>query len=398
MIQTQPSTAYYSLESGLPASVRVSRFQGESGVEEYHIIVQPTEYDDVETQLGWIDEAYELALSYLEVGLETSVLRRFFCSDLVNQAGAMRSRPISDPNNADSPCAVSWVGQPPAPPAKVALWAYHIYDAHAELQKRTDRSSLTIKRGDLEHMWTTGVACPGKATSYEQTQSILHSYRNMLELQGLSLADNVIRTWFFVRDVDASYQGLVDARGELFARHGLTADTHYIASTGIEGTSADVAATVTMDAYAISGLVPDQIQFLSAEDFLSPTSVYGVTFERGVSVAYSDRKHILISGTASIDSEGHIVYPGCVLKQLDRTLQNIDALLREAGATFRDTCVFIVYVRDPIDVDTVNKALSERLGEAPYQIVVAPVCRPGWLIEIECQAVVSTSCPALPAF
>ncbi len=70
----------------------------------------------------------------------------------------------------------------------------------------------------------------------------------------------------------------------------------------------DFAADVMMDAYAISGVRKEQIRYLSAPDHLSPTHVYGVTFERGVSVAYQDRKHIIISGTASIDSAGKIVY------------------------------------------------------------------------------------------
>ena len=76
--------------------------------------------------------------------------------------------------------------------------------------------------------------------------------------------------------------------------------------------------------------------FLSALDHLSATDLYGVTFERATAVTYQDRKHIIISGTASIDSRGEIVAPGDIFKQLDRALENIDALLSSGKAQRTD--------------------------------------------------------------
>ena len=164
------------------------------------------------------------------------------------------------------------------------------------------------------------------------------------------------------------------------------------------GASKDVAAIVTKDGYAILGVRADQIEFLSAPDHLSPTHIYGVTFERGVSVGYRDRKHVIISGTASIDRAGRIVHAGDVMRQLDRALENVQALLQQAGATFLDVCSFIVYVRDPSDLGAVQRVMNERFGAAPVQVVVASICRPGWLVEIECQAIVSSAGSALPVF
>jgi hypothetical protein len=40
----------------------------------------------------------------------------------------------------------------------------------------------------------------------------------------------------------------------------------------------------------------------------------------------------------------------------------------------------------------------ERFPGRPYVIVHAPVCRPGWLIEMECMAVKQVNNPSLPAF
>ncbi len=359
-------------------------------------MVRPTQYADFQTQLEWLVEAYENALQSLGINRRSCVLRRFFCSDLSNQAAELAKSSYA---KADADlCAVSLIRQPPLAPAKVALWAYHVNDSAKALVKAEQDQSLELHRGELTHIWTTDVRSTVRRDSYDQTQAIIEGYQSALRGDGLSLADNVIRTWFFVQNVDANYGGLVKARKDVFAQYGLTPDTHFIASTGIEGTSADLQAKVSMDAYAIDGVQPEQIGFLSASDNLSPTFIYGVTFERGVSVSYRDRKHIFISGTASIDAQGDILYEGDVLRQLDRTLVNIQALLNEAEASLGDVSMLVVYVRDPSDLDAVHKAMLKRFGSAPMQVVVAPVCRPGWLVEIECQAISAVSNPSLPTF
>ncbi|MHB9131232.1 MAG: Rid family hydrolase [Armatimonadota bacterium] len=395
MTQGQSRMKYCDVECGeLPVLVSVSHFRGHSGVEEYHLMVRPTAYADIATQAAWVNSAYLLACASLGLEADTGVFRRVFCSDLPNQAAALKT----DLGDLDESCAVSWVSQPPVPPAKVALWAYHVNEPGETLDKRKEGTTLTLRRGALSHCWTTGITSTEMATSRLQTEDILTSYEAGLRARGLNLADHVLRTWFFVQNVDANYQGLVTARKDFFATRGLTPETHYIASTGIEGRSANPHETVMMDAYAIAGVHQEQIRYLAAPDHLCPTHRYGVTFERGVSVAYQDRQHVLISGTASIDNTGSIVHPGNVEKQLERTLENVRALLHQAGATFNDVCMHIVYVRDPSDTDIVLQMMQERFSAMPMQVVVAPVCRPGWLVEIECEAIVPAVNPSLPAF
>jgi len=382
----------------VPASVSVSRFQGESGVDEYHVVVHPSGYATTDAQLDWVFAAYRQALDSLGLDLGSAVVRRFFCSDLTNQAPALQARPFSNPDSVEVPCAVSWVCQPPMPPAKVAMWAYHVQDPREGLRKSRGGNTLTLHRAELAHHWTTGLTSPGSDGAYGQTRAILEHYDAFLQSQGLTLADHVVRTWFFVQDIDANYQGLVVARREFFDEHDLTAETHYIASTGIEGAHADVTAKVTLDAYAVSGLWPGQISYLSAPDHLSPTHVYGVTFERGTAVDYRDRRHVIISGTASIDRDGKILHLGDVSRQLDRTLENVEALLAQAGAGLSDVGMFVVYLRDPSDYELAWRRMRERFPGTPMAVAVARVCRPGWLIEVECLAAVSASHPRLPSF
>jgi enamine deaminase RidA (YjgF/YER057c/UK114 family) len=107
---------------------------------------------------------------------------------------------------------------------------------------------------------------------------------------------------------------------------------------------------------------------------------------------------VFLSGTASIDASGDIVHEGDVVKQLGRTMENIEALLANAGANAGDLVSLLVYLRDPADGEVIGQALHERLGGVPFVLLHAPVCRPGWLVEIEGVAIVSAQRPDLPAF
>ncbi|MFX5752317.1 hypothetical protein ABTE32_23135, partial [Acinetobacter baumannii] len=66
----------------------------------------------------------------------------------------------------------------------------------------------------------------------------------------------------------------------------MTGDTHYIASTGIEGGCSHRFDVVLMDAYSVLDLEQGQISYLNDFDRLCATKDYKVTFERGTRVAY----------------------------------------------------------------------------------------------------------------
>ncbi|MDD3787816.1 MAG: Rid family hydrolase, partial [Petrimonas sp.] len=162
--------------------------------------------------------------------------------------------------------------------------------------------------------------------------------------------------------------------------------THYIASTGIAGRHSTPQTILTFDAYAVEGLRQEQIQFLYAPDHLSRTSDYGVTFERGVCLHFEHKKQVFISGTASIDKTGHVVHEGDVIKQADRMIENVSELLKEADMDFSHMAQIIVYLRDIADYDVISAKMEKEFPQVPKIIVFAPICRPAWLVEMECIA------------
>lgn len=278
--------------------------------------------------------------------------------------------------------AVSHIGQAPLDGHEAAVWLYLVRGAQVQ---RT--AGLTVVEADgLRHYWTADGIAAGP-DSYAQTERILQDYIAFLASRGMNLPQQCVRTWFFVRDIDDNYAGLVKSRREIFETQGLTPQTHYIASTGINGSPVEPAALVQLDAYAVEGLPAGAQRYLYAPTHLSPTSIYGVTFERGVRVEFGGAAHAIISGTASIDNRGEVLHVGDVVKQAERMIENVGKLLEESGAGFSDLKMAIVYLRRPEDYPLVKDRLAALLGTTPYVVVRGPVCRPTWLIEMECLAI-----------
>ena len=141
-----------------------------------------------------------------------------------------------------------------------------------------------------------------------------------------------------------------------------------------------------MDSYSVIGLKEGQMRQVNAPDHLNPTYEYGVAFERATSVDYDDRSHLFVSGTASIDNRGQVVWKGDIRRQTFRMWENVESLLKAASFGWEHVGQIIVYLRDPADYPVVSAMFAERFPSTPYVIVYAPVCRPGWLIEMECMA------------
>ena len=329
----------------------------------------------------------QLGPALREHGLDESdvVLLRFFCSDVYNQAPVIAG--LWPPAEG---CQHVYIGQPPLDSAYVSVQVYALRGA----QKSTaGPGGLAVRHGGYTSLWLLDYPeAPGSAEA--QTDDILDGLAARLARHGMTLAGNTLRTWYYLRDIDNTYAGMIRSRVRHYEAAGLTPETHFIASTGIEGRSPDPHALVALHARAVSGLAPGQVRYLRALDHLSPTSLYGVNFERATLVAYGDRRHCHISGTASIDAAGNVLHKGDVARQLGRTLENMEALLAEGGMRLADLAAATVYLRDGADAPRIMAPLARALpAECAVNINTGAVCRPDWLIEIEAEAVCPHSAP-----
>lgn len=291
------------------------------------------------------------------------VFLRFFLSDAQNQAAALRAQ--LDEWGAGCP-AVSIVEQPPLDGSRIT----------ALVQTSPGRPEVLFHSLRLTEEEAAG------RDSYAQSRLLFSKYLDIIRPLGLELKTHCVRTWIYVRDIDSNYAGLVKARNDVFAEEGLSHDTHYIASTGIGGATEGRHAVVAIDFLTRPGIREEEKTYLKALTHLSPTHDYGVAFERGVKL--SDGR-IFISGTASIDHRGQVLFEGDVLSQADRLLENISELLREGGSALYRVPYFIIYLRDVSDFALVDAYMQERYPDVPRVILEARVCRPAWLIEMECE-------------
>ena len=361
----------------------------DSEVAEHHVMIHVTDHRlPYSSQLKAIDDTLT-QLVHGQLGGAKPVFKRYFLSDAYNQSGEVLWLELDY-----SDYALSVIQQSPLDGTKIALWVY----LQTHVETRALPSGLyEVRHGSYRHLWNASAHNLAKNSEY-QTRLLLNEYIMQLAQEGCRLADNCIRTWFFVNDVDNNYPGVVKARNQVFFTQDLTDDTHFIASTGIGGRQADPKVLSQMDNYAIDGLQPGEVSYLYAAHRLNRTSDYGVSFERGTCVDYGDRRHVFISGTASINNKGEIVHPGDVAAQTRHMWGNVEALLGEAGCTYDDVMQMIVYLRDIADYDTVRQLYDERFPHTPRVIVLAPVCRSGWLVEMECMAIRSQAARQFPAY
>jgi enamine deaminase RidA (YjgF/YER057c/UK114 family) len=375
-------------------------FQGENGCIEHFFMIDAPKGGSFADQTAGLQERYAAALKQRGLTAETAIFRRIFLSDILNQADAVCDSALIE-EIADNPVSTSIIQQVPLSGSKIALFAYHIAsEAPIEKEFIGPRHMLMRKNG-MRYLWSAGPWVDGKPTMpapAAETRAVFDELIHMLDSQGATLAGHCVRTWLFIKDVDIFYQDMVDSRRALFDENGLTQHTHYIASTGIEGTSADRFDTVCMDALSILDLQPEQIFYLNDFSRLCPTRDYGVTFERGTRIGFADRMHHYISGTASIDNRGNVLHIGDVLKQTERAMENVDALLKSGGASMEDMMYLIVYLRDPADYQCVSRYLHDTFPNLPCIVVQGRVCRPEWLVEVEGIAVAPNRDPSLPSF
>ena len=392
--------ARFTLDLPAPCGARVTAtvFAPPGGAREVHVIVEACPELRFPDALAGLAEAYARAQRQLGLGPGSAVFRRFFASDLASQAPLLVDHPALG-SVRDGAVAVSLVEQPPLPGRRLALWAYHVADPTGPLRKRREGDCVRVERPERAHLWTAGLVAEDRRAGVEgQTVQVLARFARGLVEEGATLADHALRTWLFLRDIDRDYPGFVAARRGVFAEHGLTAATHFITSTGIGGRTAEPSDRVVLDAWSVAGLDPGQLRFLEAPRHLGPTSAYGVTFERGTRVAYGDRAHVLISGTASIDPAGAVVGVGDIDAQLGRMAENFDALLDNAEATKADLALLLFYLRDPADEARTRALAAARYPDVPHLVLHAPVCRPTWLVEMEGVALTSASSPRWPVF
>jgi enamine deaminase RidA (YjgF/YER057c/UK114 family) len=246
---------------------------------------------------------------------------------------------------------------------------------------------------------------------YNRSVSAFAAMRSLLEKAQVRF-DQIIRTWLYLGDIVGMegavqrYKELNRARTDSFEGTRFLVDRQpqralgtevqaYPASTGIGTEDQDIImscialATDRKDILAVPLENPRQT---AAYDYAASYSPKSPKFARAMALSCGSHATIFISGTASI-THSETMHVGNAAAQAHETLDNIEALIGEPnlarhglpglGTNLANLGLVRVYVKRQEDYAQIHAACRERLGEVPTVYVIADVCRPELLVEIE---------------
>jgi enamine deaminase RidA (YjgF/YER057c/UK114 family) len=234
-------------------------------------------------------------------------------------------------------------------------------------------------------------------TPVEDAANAIEGAERILSTEGFSFRD-VVRTWFYLRDILSWYGAFNRVRNAAFRRMGLigtNGDGAVPASTGIAGRNAR-GGWCALDLLAAQGTGPQPLAMtrLHSQRQSEATS-YGSAFARGMSMTLGDHRYLFVSGTASIDDHGHTAHVGDFDAQSVHTIEVIQALLEGAGAALSDIRQAVAFLKDPRDVDRFDTHVRRAgLDGVPLVVAEADVCRENLLIELEVTAAITHSAGA----
>jgi enamine deaminase RidA (YjgF/YER057c/UK114 family) len=128
------------------------------------------------------------------------------------------------------------------------------------------------------------------------------------------------------------------------------------ASTGIQGDNAQQSAAV-MDLLAITGEPAQRPEIERLGNVRQKDAFrYGAAFSRGTVIRDAGLRQFQISGTAAIDEHGVSLYPNDTEAQIQRTLDNLEALMEPVGAGFPKICSATAFLKRAED-----KAIYQRV-------------------------------------
>ena len=306
----------------------------------------------------------------------------------------------------DSVPPVSFVVQPPASGAAAAVEWWGI-DAGAAQVERFGAEVTTVTARGLRWLHVGGIAVDAGPVAHAQTHTGLERIGRALAVAGGDLGA-LVRTWFYLGEIGGHeaggerYQEFNRGRSEVYRGVHFRAGTGggadrpiYPASTGIgmEGGGLTLAGLALQsergDVVLRTIENPGQVPAYQYSRRYSPESP---KFSRAMSVTADDFAGLWVSGTASIrDSES--THVGDFDGQVRQTMENIERLISPAnlaahglergGATLADLAVARVYLKRAADAARCEELLRPLFGDAPVIQVVADVCRPELLVEIE---------------
>jgi len=239
--------------------------------------------------------------------------------------------------------------------------------------------------GMFRHCVLGGIA-PGRvlAPRDDQARQALERLDCALALGGFGFAD-VVRTWFFLKDILAWYGEFNRARTQMC--RGISFRTGSLpASTGV-GAGNACSAALTTAAWAARPLRPDARVMEVASPLQCPAPAYGSSFSRAMEMSYAEGRRLLVSGTASIAPEGHTLWQDDPRRQLEQSMNVVERLLQARGFELSDLTRVTGYFKHRDQARLFDEwRAAQGLPPMPLVLAQCDICREDLLFELEADA------------
>lgn len=222
---------------------------------------------------------------------------------------------------------------------------------------------------------------------YRQALSAFESLAWELGTVGMEFS-HVARTWLYADRILEWYHDLNRARDTFFKAKGVSGG-NLPASTGIGWTN-DAGARIVIGAFTVQAKTPGSVEIEALPSPLQcPAPEYGSSFSRAAEVRTPGWRRVLVSGTASIEPQSHeVAHVDDIVGQIDCTMRAVAAIYESRGLSWKDVTGALIYLKDESFRPHWERWLAAHpdYPRAHSRAIVADVCRPEWLFEIESDA------------
>jgi enamine deaminase RidA (YjgF/YER057c/UK114 family) len=344
-----------------------------------------------------------------EGAADSAVMQSIFLDDTENRTACRKM--VREYYGKNLP-ATAYLFQPPCDGKRIAIeaWAIADDDKSIEIERRDERMVL-VRQPGIEWAYLADICSDAAKPVYEGSLAAFRAAEKLLTGAGMRF-DDAMRTWLYLGGITepegatTRYLELNRARtdfyrGRKFAEGLVPSDWNrpvFPASTGIGAKGSEMA----LACLAIKAQRPD-ITLIPLEnprqtaacDYAHQYGKESPKFARAMAVVEGDSVATYISGTASITASD-TRHENDFERQMLQTLDNIEVLLSREnfrqygfpnlGATLDDLAFARIYVKNPADSSIAATILRQKLGPLPTIQVVADICRPELLVEIEAMA------------
>jgi len=218
----------------------------------------------------------------------------------------------------------------------------------------------------------------------DQTAEVFSMIQRVLQQHGMEFR-HVVRTWFYLDRILEWYDEFNRVRTSFFKGIDLGVMP---ASTGV-GAANSQGAALSAKVIAVLPKTPEICVQEASSPLQGHAASYGSAFSRAIELRDAASRTLYISGTASIAPDGCTLHIGDTTKQIETTMEVVDAILGRCDMGIEDMTRGVVYLRHGADAPLWNRYCERMgLGDLPVAVVQSEVCRDDLLFEIELDAAI----------